>query len=67
MRSYLSQTKRSRKEAPYVVQFALEALAGVQRRRGGASQVMAMLPNDHHPGPRCSCGDCLSAFPEDAP
>ena len=20
---------------------------------------MAMLPNDHHPGPRCSCRDCV--------
>jgi len=25
---------------------------------------MAMLPNDHHPSWRCSCRDCLSAFPE---
>lgn len=25
---------------------------------------MNMLPNDHHPGPRCSCGDCQRAFPE---
>jgi predicted transcriptional regulator len=32
MRSYLSQTKASRKEAPYVVQFALEALAGTRPR-----------------------------------
>lgn len=22
-----------------------------------------MLPNDHHPGPRCSCRDCFSAYP----
>lgn len=24
-----------------------------------------MLPNDHHPGPRCSCGDCLREYPSD--
>jgi hypothetical protein len=24
---------------------------------------MAMLPNDHHPGPGCSCGECLRAHP----
>jgi hypothetical protein len=23
-----------------------------------------MLPNKHHPGPGCSCSDCLRAFPE---
>jgi hypothetical protein len=27
---------------------------------------MAMLPNDHHPGPGCSCRDCLSAYPDRA-
>lgn len=26
-------------------------------------QVMAMLPNDHHPGPRCSCRECLRQYP----
>lgn len=25
---------------------------------------MAMLPNDHHPGPRCSCRECLWAHPK---
>lgn len=25
---------------------------------------MAMLPNDHHPGPRCSCRECLARYPE---
>src|SRR5574337_583833 len=25
---------------------------------------MNMLPNEHHPGPRCSCGDCLRAYPK---
>lgn len=25
---------------------------------------MAMLPNDYHPGPRCSCRECLRAYPE---
>ena len=24
---------------------------------------MPMLPNDHHPGPRCSCRECLVTFP----
>ncbi len=24
---------------------------------------MAMLPNDHHPGPRCSCAYCLKKYP----
>ena len=24
----------------------------------------AMLPNDSHPGPGCSCRDCLKAYPE---
>jgi hypothetical protein len=23
---------------------------------------MAMLPNDYHPGPRCSCRECLDQF-----
>lgn len=23
-----------------------------------------MLPNDHHPGPRCSCGECLRRYAE---
>lgn len=31
-----------------------------QERRFAA---MAMLSNDHHPGPRCSCRECLSEFP----
>ena len=26
-------------------------------------RVMAMLPNDYHPGPRCSCRECLRAYP----
>ena len=25
---------------------------------------MAMLPNDHHPGSRCSCRECLQRFPK---
>lgn len=25
---------------------------------------MAMLPNDYHPGPRCSCRECLSRYPD---
>lgn len=24
---------------------------------------MAMLPNDYHPGPRCSCRECLREYP----
>ena len=24
---------------------------------------MAMLPNDYHPGPRCSCLECLIRYP----
>jgi hypothetical protein len=24
---------------------------------------MAMLPNDHHPGPRCSCTACERGYP----
>lgn len=27
------------------------------------AEAMAMLPNDHHPGPRCSCRDCLDRYP----
>jgi hypothetical protein len=27
---------------------------------------MAMLPNDQHPGSRCSCRECLNAFSIDA-
>lgn len=23
-----------------------------------------MLPNHHHPGPGCSCDDCVSAYPD---
>lgn len=23
-----------------------------------------MLPNDYHPGQRCSCAECLSKWPE---
>ena len=26
--------------------------------------VMAMLPNEHHPGRGCSCRDCLKRFSE---
>jgi hypothetical protein len=26
---------------------------------------MAMLPNDRHPGPGCSCRDCLARYPEE--
>jgi hypothetical protein len=26
---------------------------------------MAMLPNDYHPGSRCSCVECLRRFPND--
>jgi hypothetical protein len=26
---------------------------------------MPMLPNDHHPGPRCSCRECLRLYPSD--
>lgn len=29
-----------------------------------AAPQMAMLPNDHHPGPRCSCRDCQRRYPE---
>jgi hypothetical protein len=25
---------------------------------------MVMLPNDHHPGPRCSCRECLRKYPD---
>ena len=28
---------------------------------GQADRVMSMLPNKYHPGPRCSCVDCLRA------
>lgn len=34
------------------------------------TNTMSMLPNDHHPGPRCSCRDCQRRYPElsdDAP
>jgi len=24
-----------------------------------------MNPNEHHPGPRCSCTDCLARWPDD--
>jgi hypothetical protein len=27
---------------------------------------MAMLPNEHHPGPRCSCRNCLRQFSDGA-
>lgn len=32
-------------------------------RQKERSRPMAMLPNDHHPGPRCSCRDCLRQYP----
>ena len=25
---------------------------------------MAMLPNERHPGPRCSCSECLRRYPD---
>lgn len=27
---------------------------------------MPLLPNDHHPSPRCSCRECLSAYADPA-
>lgn len=33
-----------------------------RHRRVSVAQEMAMLPNDHHPGPRCSCRDCLDRY-----
>lgn len=29
-----------------------------------ARATMNMLPNDHHPGPRCSCAECQRRYPE---
>jgi hypothetical protein len=28
---------------------------------------MSMLPNDSHPGPGCSCSDCLRTYPTEPP
>lgn len=30
-----------------------------------SAPTMAMLPNDHHPGPRCSCRECLDRYTAD--
>lgn len=34
--------------------------------RKPSSEPMPMLPNEHHPGPRCSCAACLTGHPEKA-
>jgi hypothetical protein len=39
--------------------------AGVRYPAVTVSPVMAMLPNDHHPGPRCSCAECLRRYPDE--
>ena len=42
-------------------------LAEIERRDRGEqakhASPMAGLPNDNHPGPRCSCRDCLALYP----
>ena len=31
---------------------------------GFSAMTLAMLPNDYHLGPRCSCRECLRVWPE---
>lgn len=38
-----------------------------ERALPGRSVGMAMLPNGHHPGPRCACASCLAQYPETLP
>jgi hypothetical protein len=49
-------------EAEHWAANAFRATAELQRvsRR----EPMPMLPNDHHPGPGCSCRECLRRFPD---
>lgn len=39
-----------------------QALADAEKR--DRYPPMAMLPNEHHPGARCSCRDCCWNFPD---
>lgn len=43
-----------------------DMLDAVSKDKAAATPTMAMLPNDYHPGPRCSCRECLRGFPENS-
>jgi len=47
--------------------WALHALRVSSEAARARSLPMAMLPNDHHPGPRCSCRECLREHPLESP
>lgn len=53
-------------EWPEIADFVRRSTARIEQSSSekAAAPQMAMLPNDHHPGPRCSCGDCQRRYPE---
>lgn len=58
-----SRQKGVRTRAINVLSYQAKDLA--RRNARHPEPGMAMLPNDHHPGPRCSCRPCVRDYPSD--
>lgn len=62
----MGEDQRSKQRLTRAIHDLSAAAQGLSRRHRQVSvaQEMAMLPNDYHPSHRCSCRDCLDAYPQ---